>query len=402
MDPFLNPFVPFNNSRPPVLTGRSVALNYALSTAGRLLRGLNGRPMILTGLCGMGKTTLLREIERKVVEQPYLASYIESNDRESLAALLYPEMLKVLRSLLTIEPARKLSLEGLAILKEFSALHHLDVPPMDVIVPSPTEVSPGGILEADLSNLFVVIACAARAAGKGWILLLDEVQTLNDRDWIALRSSLHRITHLELPIMFVGAGLPVLSKRCEEAKFFSENLFRLEELGPLTLEEMEDAITKPLKGTRVSLAPKVLTLLDMITDRIPFIVQQCAFCGWNIGDRQTITVRDMVKAYDEAFYELDKGFFRPHIERLTPQEITFVETMATLGSGPYKIGEIGERMEKNATSIGAVRARIVRKGLIYSPGHGLIAFTVPLFDEFLRRRMQSRRRASGHRPVSKT
>jgi hypothetical protein len=28
---------------------------------------------------------------------------------------------------------------------------------------------------------------------------------------------------------------------------------------------------------------------------------------------------------------------------------------------------------------------LIRKGMIYSPAHGDTAFTVPLFDEFLRR-----------------
>ncbi|WP_232834312.1 hypothetical protein [Rhodoferax ferrireducens] len=33
--------------------------------------------------------------------------------------------------------------------------------------------------------------------------------------------------------------------------------------------------------------------------------------------------------------------------------------------------------------IGPVRAKLIKKGMIYSPAHGDMAFTVPLFDEFM-------------------
>jgi hypothetical protein len=39
------------------------------------------------------------------------------------------------------------------------------------------------------------------------------------------------------------------------------------------------------------------------------------------------------------------------------------------------------------TSTGPVRASLIAKGMIYSPGHGDTAFTVPLFDQFMRRAM---------------
>ena len=38
-------------------------------------------------------------------------------------------------------------------------------------------------------------------------------------------------------------------------------------------------------------------------------------------------------------------------------------------------------------STGPVRAKLINKGMIYSPAYGDIAFTVPLFDEFMKRAM---------------
>ena len=39
------------------------------------------------------------------------------------------------------------------------------------------------------------------------------------------------------------------------------------------------------------------------------------------------------------------------------------------------------------TSLGPVRAKLIRKGMIYSPAHGEMAFAVPLFDDFMVRSM---------------
>ncbi len=39
------------------------------------------------------------------------------------------------------------------------------------------------------------------------------------------------------------------------------------------------------------------------------------------------------------------------------------------------------------TSLAPVRANLIKKGMVYSPSHGEMAFTVPLFDDFMRRAM---------------
>lgn len=125
------------------------------------------------------------------------------------------------------------------------------------------------------------------------------------------------------------------------------------------------------------------------THGYPFFLQEWAYCAWNIADSQTITQKDVRLAYSETIHELDKGFFRVRLDRLTPLEITFVKAMASLGSGPYKISDIAGEMGKSSTSIAPVRARIANKGMIYSPKHGQVAFTVPLFDEFVLRQKKS-------------
>jgi DNA-binding MarR family transcriptional regulator len=84
---------------------------------------------------------------------------------------------------------------------------------------------------------------------------------------------------------------------------------------------------------------------------------------------------------------LDRNFFRVRFDRLTPSEKRFLRAMAELGPEPQRTGDIADRLAVKITSLGPVRAKLIRKGMVYSPAHGDMAFTVPLFDEFMCRAM---------------
>ncbi len=61
--------------------------------------------------------------------------------------------------------------------------------------------------------------------------------------------------------------------------------------------------------------------------------------------------------------------------------------MAALGPGPHRSGDIAEQLGRKVNQLGPTRSGLVAKGMIYSPGYGDTAFTVPLFDEFMKRTM---------------
>lgn len=384
MDPFRNPFSPGAGCRPPELAGREEYLNFALTSCGRLLRGNSGRPMMMLGLRGTGKTVLLREIARQVAERDFLVSMIESPEKDSLAALLYPQIQKVLRSFSTIEKAKSLAKQGLSALQRFACAFRIDVGGIEVSF-EPTGVADTGKLELDLPDLFEAVGKAAKAAGKGWIVLIDEVQYLNSKDLSALLVALHRMNQLELPVMFVGAGLPNVAKLAGDAKSYAERLFRFCEIGPLGPDDVRRAVENPIKEAGASITGDALEALGYGTRGYPFFLQEWASQTWNLAEGSCITLTDLANARNETIRELDQGFFRVRLDRLTPQEISFVEAMAQRGPGPYGISEIAEAMGKTTSQISPLRARIAKKGMIYSPRHGLVAFTVPLFDEFLLR-----------------
>ena len=74
-------------------------------------------------------------------------------------------------------------------------------------------------------------------------------------------------------------------------------------------------------------------------------------------------------------------------DRLTPTEKRYLRAMAELGPGPHRSGDIADELERSVSSLGPTRAGLIGKGMTWSPTHGDTAFTVPLFDEFMKRIM---------------
>ena len=56
-----------------------------------------------------------------------------------------------------------------------------------------------------------------------------------------------------------------------------------------------------------------------------------------------------------------------------------------LGEGPHRSGDIAARLGVKVESVAPRRSALIKKGMLYSSAHGDTAFTVPMFDDFLRR-----------------
>src|SRR5262249_39964211 len=123
------------------------------------------------------------------------------------------------------------------------------------------------------------------------------------------------------------------------------------------------------------------------TKGYPYFLQEWGKHSWDVASGTPITIHDVGAASAQAIAALDESFFRVRFDRLTPSEKTYLRNMAELGEGPHRSGDIAEQMGRAVTSLGPVRSSLISKGMIWSPTHGDTAFTVPLFDEFMRRIM---------------
>lgn len=385
MDPYRNPFAPGAGSRPPELAGRDHILEAAKIACGRALLGRNPRSMMLLGLRGTGKTVLLNEIGRIAEEQGYFISKIEAPEHQSLARLLYPEMRKVLRALSSIDAAKQLAQFGLKCLRGFASIFKIEVAGAEVSVEPEPGLADSGDIQFDLPDLFTAIGKAAKAGGKGWVLLIDEVQYLSETDLSALIVSIHRMSQEGLPVIMVGAGLPQIARLAGEAKSYSERLFLYPGVGALDPASAGQAVEKPVNEEDATISPDALAEIVTKTQGYPFFLQEWSSKAWDNAEGPEITKQDVDNAYTETIASLDDGFFRVRLDRLTPKETEFVTVMASLGDGPYAMNDIAKILGKKLSSLGPVRANTISKGMIYSTEHGFLDFSVPLFAEFMRR-----------------
>ncbi len=385
MDPYRNPFAPGAGSKPPEMAGRDHILDDAKIACGRALLGRNARSMMLLGLRGTGKTVLLNEIGRIAEDQGYYISKIEAPEHQSLARLLYPEMRKVLRALSGIAAAKQLAARALRGLRGFASIFNIQVAGAEIGVEPEPGLADSGDIQFDLPDLFTAIGKAAEAGGKGWVLLIDEVQYLSEPDLSACIVAIHRMSQAGLPIIMFGAGLPQIARLAGEAKSYSERLFLFPNVGALDQASAEQAVEKPIIEEKSSISSDALTEIVTKTQGYPFFLQEWSSIAWNNAVGPEITKQDVDTAYTETLASLDEGFFRVRLDRLTPKETEFVKAMAALGNGPYAMNDIAAALNKKLSSLGPVRANTISKGMIYSTEHGFLGFSVPLFAEFMRR-----------------
>jgi len=340
---------------------------------------------MLLGLRGTGKTVLLNEIGKIAQDVGFLVSKVEAPENEILARLLYPEMRKVMRSLSGVEAAKQIASRGLKGLRGFASIFKIEIAGVEISVEPEPGLADSGTLQYDLPDLFEVIGRAAKAAGKGWILLIDEVQYLSGGDLSALIVAIHRMSQEGLPVLLVGAGLPQVARLAGEAKSYAERLFLYPGVGALDPQSAAQAVQKPIVDEDALITPAALSSIVDRTKGYPFFLQEWASISWNNAEGPEITIEEVNLSYTETLISLDAGFFRVRIDRLTKAEVQFVKTMSELGDGPYAMADIANAMDRSQSSLGPTRANIISKGMIYSTDHGYLDFTVPLFAEFMRR-----------------
>lgn len=385
MDPVRNPFAPGAGSAPPELTGREAILTAARTALQRTVIGNHSKSLIMLGLRGTGKTVLLNKIEEMAEQEAHVTAYLEAPENRPLAELLSPKIHQALRKFSVIEAARHHAHQALRSLKSFVRVNKIEVGGVSISVEPEAGSADSGDLETDLSELFLRLGEAARSAGRAWSLLIDEVQYLNERDFSALIVAIHRAAQKRLPIIFFGAGLPQVAALSGDAKSYAERLFDYPPIGALPPDAAFAAIRHPIESEGERIEEAALSAIFEETQGYPYFLQEWGYQVWDIAEASPVTKAEVGMATQAAIRRLDQGFFRVRMDRLTPRERDYVFAMASLGPGPYRSGDVAAKLQMPIESLGPRRAAIIRKGMIYSPAHGDIAFTVPLFDRYLRR-----------------
>ena len=389
MDHIRNPFAPGAGNPPPELAGRGPVINDARILLGRIKMGRPAQGMILTGLRGVGKTVLLSEIRKLAESESYNIISVEAHEGKALTEMLVPALRETLYNLSGIEQARQMAARGLRVLKSFVSSINVSIEGVTfgLGVEPETGIADSGDLEADLPRMLEIVAEAAQAAGKPILLLVDEIQYLSTKEFSALIMGLHRINQKQLPMTMVAAGLPQTLALAGNSKSYAERLFRYPLVGALEPEDAKIALEVPAENEGVTFANGAIEDILETTKRYPYFLQQWGYDAWNCAEGTEIKRSDIATATQNALRELDQSFFKVRFDRCTPAEKRYMRALAALGTGTKRSGEIADHLGVKVNSLGPVRNTLIRKGMIYSPAHGDTAFTVPLFDEFMKRIM---------------
>ena len=197
--------------------------------------------------------------------------------------------------------------------------------------------------------------------------------------------AMHKMQQRQLPLVLIAAGLPILPGLAGESKSYAERLFSFPDIGPLPEPDAIKALSDPVVAAGEAFESVALAEIFRMSKGYPYFLQDWGYQVWSHAARSPIT-RAVVDASSALVSRrLDENFFRVRFDRLTPSEKRYLRAMAELGVGPYRTGDIALALNVKISRLWPVRSSLIKKGMVYSPSHGDMAFTVPLFDEFMRR-----------------
>jgi len=244
-----------------------------------------------------------------------------------------------------------------------------------------------GNLEQDLPDLLVAVCEAANERGVALGVFLDEVQYLSSEELAAIIVACHEVAQRNLPLFFVGAGLPQIAALAGNAKSYAERLFTYPQVDQLEAPAARAALVLPARNEGVDFQDDAVEEILCVTERYPYFIQEWGFHVWNSAPESPILRTHVQEATPGVITHLDANFFRVRFDRLTQLQQKYLRAMAELGPGPHQTGDIAATLGVEAAAVATVRQQLINKGMVWSQRHGETAFTVPLFNEFMKRQI---------------
>lgn len=343
--------------------------------------------MIFYGLRGVGKTVLLHKVRLDADARQIVTVLIEAPEDKSLPAMLLPALRSALVKMSRTEAIKAGASTLMKRLAGFARAWKFKYEDIEVGLDAGDDIDGSGDLETDLTDLFTDVGEVAKANKTAVALLIDELQYIPEEQLGALIAALHRSNQNQLPVMLFAAGLPQLLGLAGRAKSYAERLFEFVPVDQLDADAAKAALCRPAEREDVGFNDDAIHEILAQTHGYPYFLQEWGKHSWDMATSSPITRGDAERATAAALAELDASFFRVRFDRLTPAEKRYLRAMAELGAGPHRSGDIADRLGKKVTTVAPTRNSLIAKGMLYSRSHGDTAFTVPLFDGFMKRIM---------------
>ena len=387
MDRRNNPYAPGAGLQPPELAGRDRLIEDVTIDMDRVLARRPTKGLVLLGLRGVGKTVLLNRLRAFADDKGFETTKIEAPEGGSLPDLLAPELRRIIYALDLRKAGGRHLRRAVNVLRGFANAFKVKIGDIEFGVDPAPGAGDSGNLEQDLPHLLMAVAEAAAERRSAVGLFLDEIQYLSSVELAAVVVACHEIAQRNLPLLFIGAGLPQVAALAGKAKSYAERLFDYPEVGPLDPDAARAAIAIPARKEGVSFDDGAVDAILQATQNYPYFIQEWGFQVWNRAPSSPIAREVVANATPDVIAHLHANFFRVRFDRLTVLQQKYLRAMAELGPGPHQTGQIATTLGVGAASVATVRQQLVNKGMVWSQRHGETAFTVPLFDSFMKRQM---------------
>lgn len=372
-DPVANPYAPGAGTPPPALVGRDEVIDIAEVALRRLRSTRASQHMLITGLRGVGKTVLLGKLAALAEHVGYRVIRVEAVGGDD-----------TIRSIL--RQARRIVEDFDGSAKVGRALRSIESVSLTVAGTGiPIERQAARADREALADVVTDVAAVAADEDFGVMVALDEAQMLDRHDLRRLLAGVHRCAQDGLPLYGILAGLPNLISEVAKAVTYAERMFTVADLGPLTPDQVVQAIVEPAQEIGNSWSSRATEKIVNHSDGFPFFVQTWAYHTWNAATDDPISAADVERAAPNANHALDSSFFAARIARIPASEVDYVQALASLGSGPHRSGEVAAAAGKSTPQVAAFRDRLIAEGVIYAPRYGWVEFAIPHFDRYVRR-----------------
>lgn len=384
----INPYTPGAGMLPKYLAGREQLTENAVEVLSYIAHGYSTRSVVYYGLRGVGKTVLLFSIENIAYENDVFFEHIEALENESFTSTISLYILKLLGKMSFKEAAKIYIEKAKNVVAAFQFCYNQDGETSIGINKDAFKgngISDTGNLQNDLTELFVHLGKVGEKIGVGAVLFIDEIQYLKPMELEALMAALHRCNQLSLPLVVIAAGLPNIAKIAGDAKSYAERLFRFMMVDKLEKDAAKLALTRPAEAFKVSYTEEALQFILNETDCYPYFIQEFGQKVWGFKKNGIIDLEAAQRALTEYKASLDESFYKVRHDRASDKDLEFMKAMIECPSLPCAIKDVARHMHCSTTQASPIRAKLIHKGLIYASSRGEIDFTVPKFDEYLKR-----------------
>ncbi|OZC87740.1 ATP-binding protein [Rhodococcus sp. 05-340-1] len=379
----LNPFTPGSGTRPPELVGRTAELERFDLLVARAKRRRYDRGLMLQGLRGVGKTTLLATMADQARRHNWVVIEVEAQTSVEGAEALRRRIAKdISRAVRRRQFAGPVANKIRQLTEEFSVSATAFGVGVELARSAGTENPTLGV---EFEDLVEDLTEELRKDGTALGLFIDEMQELEPALLQVILATQHRAAQREWPFFVCGAGLPNLAQALADARSYAERQFDYRTIGPLADDQARDALVTPITRLNQDISVEATDYIVAASDGYPYFLQVFGHELWQAAQQSPFTLADAEDAVDTGHASLDSGFYSSRWLRATEAEKRYLVAIARSGTDTPRTATLAEALGSNPQSMAPHRDSCIRKGLIWSPARGLVAFTVPGMADFIRR-----------------